>query len=62
MRHPLLSLDNYPQISISTIAYFMTEKPSLANVDLHIMDVVQQSAVSAVETTTSLPVGARSST
>jgi hypothetical protein len=62
MRRPFLSLDNYPQISISTISYFMIEKPGLANVELHIMDAVQQSAVSEVETTTSLLFGARSST
>jgi hypothetical protein len=48
-------LDYCPEIWIGTIAYFMTEMPRLANMELHIMDVVQHSVVSEVETTTSLP-------
>ncbi|KAM0873718.1 hypothetical protein ACQ4PT_037909 [Festuca glaucescens] len=49
-RLSFLSLDTCPQISSNAIVSFMTEKPGLASMELHSMDVVQQSAGSEVET------------
>jgi hypothetical protein len=46
MRLIFLSLDSCPEIWSSAIVYFMTEKPSLPNMEFHITDVVQKSAIS----------------